>query len=83
MIYVACKIEEVTDFSTILSSSIKEGNYSLSVIIHCLSISSSLLKRKRQWIWNVLDENVPSHFIKGNHKASTNIDKEPSSTTQI
>lgn len=31
MIYVACKIEEVTDFSTILPSSIKEGNYSLSV----------------------------------------------------
>lgn len=41
MIYVVCKIEEVTDFSTILSSSIKEGNYSLSVHL------SSFLKRKR------------------------------------
>lgn len=53
MIYVACKIEEVTDFSAILSSSIKEGNYSLSVHLEFF------LRRKRQRIWNVLDENVP------------------------
>lgn len=50
MIYGVCKIEEVTYFSAILSSSVKEGNYSFSV-----HLKFFFEKKRRHWIWNVLD----------------------------
>lgn len=50
MIYIVCKIGEVTFFSAILLSSVKEGYYSFSV-----HLKFFFEEQMKQQIWNMLD----------------------------